>query len=132
MKKLFASIFSLLLLLSACTPTPADNYQLFSDLNVTPNQTISSPFKITGEAKGILFFEGTFPIRLINQEGKEIAVARAEAQSNWMTEDFVPFIATLTFNSGTSPSGILYFEQDNPSGNPETLVPYEVPIKFAP
>ncbi len=77
-----------------------------------------------------MFFEGTFPIRLIDQDGKEIVVTHAEAQSDWMTEDFVPFIATMTFNAGSATSGILYFEQDNPSGNPEMLVPYEVPVTF--
>ena len=62
-----------------------------------PNQTISSPLVLEGEARGVWFFEASFPARLFDDDGNEIAVAIAQAQGEWMTEDFVPFLATLEF-----------------------------------
>ena len=52
-------------------------------------------------------------------DGNVIAQGHAEAQSNWMTEDFVPYIATLTFvvPAGVT-DGVLYLRKDNPSGLP--------------
>lgn len=84
-------------------------------------QTITSPIVITGKAKGNWFFEGTFPVALTKDDGTIVATAAAKAQGDWMTSDYVPFTATLTFvapqpSTGSS-TGYLVFKNDNPSGD---------------
>ncbi|MCI0566340.1 hypothetical protein L0Y46_04065 [bacterium] len=98
--------------------------------NPRPNQEIASPLTITGRARGTWFFEASFPIKLLDENGKEIAVYHAEAQSDWMTENFVPFKAVLTFTAPSEGKGTLVLMKDNPSGLPEHDDELRVPVRF--
>jgi hypothetical protein len=104
----------------AAIPTP-----LADDLIVIeqplPESVVYSPLKITGRARGTWFFEASFPIVLTNWDGLIIAQAPAQATTDWMTTDWVPFEATLVFNVDTSVSsrGALILRKDNPSGLPQ-------------
>lgn len=91
---------------------------------------ISSPLTIKGEARGTWYFEASFPVRLLNSDGKEIAVAPAQAQGEWMTEEFVPFEVVLQFSPPTTSTGTLVLEKDNPSGLPEHANELRVPVRF--
>lgn len=93
-----------------------------------PGETITSPLVVTGEARGYWFFEASFPVRLLDAKGNEIAISPAQAQGEWMTEDFVPFSVTLTFTNETAGSGTLILQKDNPSGLPEHEDALVVPI----
>ena len=99
--------------------------------NPRPNQGISSPLVLAGQARGIWFFEASFPARLFDGNGNEIAVAIAQAQGEWMTENFVPFLTTLEFQMPATETGTLVFEKDNPSGWPEHDDRLVMPIRFA-
>ena len=94
------------------------------------NATIASPFEITGEARGNWYFEASFPIKLLDKDGKEIGSAIAGAQSDWMTENFVPFKAILEFTASYSGDVSLVFMKDNPSGSPENDAEFSVPVKI--
>lgn len=94
------------------------------------NETIESPLKIEGMARGPWFFEASFPIRLLDPDGNELAVAIATALSDWMTTSFVPFEATLEFDPGNLSEGSLVFEKDNPSGLPENDQSFVLPVFF--
>ncbi len=98
--------------------------------NPRPNQIISSPLLIAGEARGAWFFEASFPVELSDQNGNIIARGIATAQSEWMTENFVPFIAKLEFSALTSQKGILTLKKDNPSGLSENDDKLIVPVIF--
>ncbi len=94
------------------------------------NGRLRSPLLIVGEAR-LWYFEATFPIRLLNEAGREIAVGYASADGEWMTEDWVPFTAELTFSPQPLGSrGTLVLEKDNPSGLPENDDRVEIPVKF--
>jgi len=104
-----------------------------------PNQGITSPLTLTGEARGVWYFEASFPIILTDWDGRIIAEHYAEAQSEWMTENFVPFEGVLEFEKpysdmGTIPDfmkrGTLILKKDNPSGLPEHDDALEIPILF--
>lgn len=95
-----------------------------------PGVSIKSPLEISGEARGYWFFEASFPIHLFDASGNKIATAIATAQGDWMTQDFVPFEATLIFESVLTSRGMLIFEKDNPSGLPQNADELHVPIKF--
>lgn len=96
-----------------------------------PNQKVSSPLTITGEARGNWFFEASFPVVLTDWDGRIIAQGIATAKSEWMTTDFVPFEATLTFLVDTtaySNRGTLILQKDNPSGLPANDDALEIPV----
>jgi hypothetical protein len=96
-----------------------------------PNQTVTSPLTITGQARGYWFFEGDFPIVLIGSQGGNILVeSHATTESDWMTEEFIPFNATIEFESPGTGAGILILEKDNPSGLPENFDSLTIPVKF--
>jgi hypothetical protein len=103
------------------------------------NEVIFSPLTITGEARGYWFFEASFPIVLTNWDGLIIAEGYAQATDEWMTEDFVPFTASIAFDSPYRVGdpdfmrrGTLILQKDNPSGLPEHDDALEMPITFAP
>jgi len=99
-----------------------------------PNQEISSPLAIYGEAIGTWFFEADFPIALTNLDGLIIAEGFATAKTDWMTEEFVQFEATLTFDvdiEAFSNKGYLILQKDNPSDLPENDDALKVPVVFS-
>lgn len=96
------------------------------------NGSVSSPLVVEGEARGSWFFEATFPVVLTNWDGLIIAEGFATAQEDWMTEDFVPFTAELTFSVDTAVStrGSLILQKANASGLPENDDAYEITVYF--
>lgn len=95
------------------------------------NATATSPLIISGKARGMWFFEASFPVKLFDLNGVLLGTAIAQAQGDWMTQDFVPFIASLQFTSPTTTNkGILVLEKDNPSGLVEHDDALEVPVFF--
>ncbi len=96
-----------------------------------PGQLVTSPLTVRGQARGWWYFEADFPVRLLDGQGKELTVAIAQAKGEWMTENYVPFEATLTFEVPNGGEGTLVFEKDNPSGLIENADEVRVPIRFA-
>ena len=95
-----------------------------------PNTDIKSPLRIVGEARGNWFFEGSFPILLIDENGRKIAEHYASAKSDWMTENFVPYEALLEFTVPHTPTGTLVLKKDNPSGLLEHDAEVRIPVRF--
>jgi hypothetical protein len=99
----------------------------------TPGSIVTSPITITGKARGYWYFEASFPITIVNWNGLIIGEGIAQAQGDWMTEDFVPFSATLTYDFPEDTPyrrGAIILQKDNPSGLPENDDALEVPIEF--
>jgi hypothetical protein len=96
-----------------------------------PNQIITNPLVIEGEARGTWFFEGDFPVILTDWDGLIIGEGFATAKGEWMTEEFVSFSANLDFEIPEGKNiGILLLKKDNPSGLPEHDDALEVPVLF--
>ncbi|HEY5383362.1 MAG TPA: Gmad2 immunoglobulin-like domain-containing protein [Candidatus Paceibacterota bacterium] len=115
----------------ATTTATSDVSELILVSNPTPNQHISSPLGITGKARGNWYFEATFPIELIDANGKVIAQGAGRALSDWTTTDFVPFSTTLSFPAQPAGSrGTLVLTNDNPSGDPTKQKELDVPVQF--
>lgn len=96
-----------------------------------PNSEIQSPLMVTGEARGYWFFEASFPVELVDWDGKIIAQGIATAEGEWMTNDFVPFKAELTFTTDPetySNKGTLILRKENPSGLPENDDSIKIPV----
>lgn len=105
----------------------------------TADEVVESPLMITGEARGMWYFEATFPIVLTDWDGRIIAEHYATASGTWMTEDFVPFSAEVAFESPYQAGdpefmqrGSLILQRANPSDLPENDAAIEIPVRFAP
>ena len=98
--------------------------------NPRPNQIINSPLTVEGDARGFWFFEGDFPIKLLDEAGNTLLIAIAKAEGEWMTEDFVHFKVEIEFSVPEVKHGTLILEKDNPSGLPENADQLSVPILF--
>lgn len=95
------------------------------------NGTISSPLLVTGEARGPWFFEATFPLVLVDWDGRIIAEGYATAEDDWMTESFIPFSGTLEFETPEfNERGTLILQKANASGLPEHDDAIEIPVQF--
>jgi len=104
-----------------------DKIKVFSPL---PGELVKSPLIVTGAARGFWYFEASFPVRLYDENGNELTITPAQAQGEWMTTEFVPFSATLTFTAPETKHGMLVLEKDNPSGLPEHDEEIELPVRF--
>lgn len=94
------------------------------------DMVVSSPLVVTGEARGMWYFEANFPVTLLDADGKPVVSSYAQAQGEWMTEQFVPFRTELTFTAPASATGTLVLEKANPSGLPEHAGELRIPVRF--
>jgi hypothetical protein len=118
---------------TTASTTNSDVSDLIRLTSPQPGTEITSPVTITGEARGTWYFEASFPVSLTDWNGKIIAQGVAQAQSDWMTTDFVPFKVTLIYKTSdisgqNSNKGTLILKKDNPSGLPENEKSLEVPV----
>lgn len=104
-----------------------------------PNGVVSNPLMLSGQARGYWYFEASFPIIITNWDGLIIAEGYATADGDWMTEEFVPFTASVEFENpyvvgqpDFMKRGSLILKKDNPSALPENDNALEIPIFFAP
>ncbi|MDD2753421.1 MAG: Gmad2 immunoglobulin-like domain-containing protein [Candidatus Portnoybacteria bacterium] len=94
------------------------------------NAIVQSPLKVAGRARGAWYFEASFPVKLFDGQGRQLAIKPAQAQSDWMTTEFVPFEVVLEFTLPQTATGMLVLEKDNPSGLPEFEDSISLPVRF--
>lgn len=93
---------------------------------------VSSPVKLSGQARGPWYFEASFPIQVIAADGATVlGQGHASAKGEWMTSAFVPFSATVQFDRGEQISGFIRLQKDNPSGDPVRDEHVDIPVVFA-
>jgi hypothetical protein len=119
---------------SGANPTPVGS-AVTDDMIVlydpAPGARIDSPVRVRGKARGPWYFEASFPVILKDQNGTILAQVPAQAQSEWMTTDWVEFDVTIPFTpplSGTK--GTLILQKDNPSGLPQYDDEREITVYF--
>lgn len=93
-----------------------------------PGAVTGKQFTVTGQARGTWFFEASFPIKVLDKSGKELTVSIAQAQSDWMTESFVPFRANVTIPETYIGPATLVLQKDNPSDIREKDASISFPI----
>jgi hypothetical protein len=113
------------------TETVSDSSDMIRVSTPLPNVLVQSPIKVTGEARGTWYFEASFPVKVLDSNGVVLATVPAQAKGEWMTEEFVPFEATLTFDTPTTETGTIVFQKDNPSGLPENERSVSIPVYFS-
>lgn len=95
-----------------------------------PNQEILSPVDIQGSARGNWFFEATFPVKILGENGEILLESYVQADGEWMSEDFVPFSRRVEFDKKGNLRGTIVLQKSNPSGLPEHDDFLRVPVKF--
>lgn len=91
---------------------------------------VKSPLTITGRAKGFWFFEASFPVKIVDANDNTLGQHYAQAQGEWMTVEFVPFVSLLSFKESPTATGFLVLQRDNPSGLPEYDQEVRFPVRF--
>jgi hypothetical protein len=99
-------------------------------INIKQDDVVASPLIVSGRAKGTWYFEGEFPIRIMDGQGNFFAEGNAIAKGEWMTPNWVPFEATLKFQKPSTKNGFLYLMKNDPSGMPQNSYSVSVPIRF--
>ena len=94
----------------------------------TPGSVTGKEFTIIGKARGTWFFEASFPIELIDENGQSLFVTHADAESDWMTQDFVSFKAVIKTPKSYIGAAVLILKKDNPSGIAEKDASMAFPI----
>lgn len=106
---------------------PSDTIEVTSP---APNALVQPPLHIAGRARNPWYFEGQFPVELLDSAGTVLAKAPAQAGGDWTGGGFVPFSLTLNFPAPTTTAGLLIFKNDNPSGDPSKDIIFAIPLRF--
>ena len=94
-----------------------------------PGAVVGKEFFVIGKARGNWYFEATFPVEVLDKDGKQLFATYAQAQGEWMTTEFVPFKSEpiKIIESYIGPA-TLVLHKDNPSGLPEHDASISFPI----
>ncbi len=99
--------------------------------NWNDNKIIGDPFTLTGEIPGSWSFESQFSVEILDKDGIVIAQNSATLQSDWMTDDFVPFAVTFDYETPVNgKAGSIVLHKDNPSGLSQNDDSIQIPVKF--
>ena len=97
------------------------------------NMTVSSPIELHGEARGYWFFEASAPVVVVDWDGRIIGEGYVTAEEDWMTEAFVPFSGSVTYELPEDTPykrGAVILRRDNPSDLPENDAAVEISVIF--
>ncbi|PKN02779.1 hypothetical protein CVU76_01985 [Candidatus Dojkabacteria bacterium HGW-Dojkabacteria-1] len=84
--------------------------------NVKHGDEIELGYVIRGSVTGSWYFEGEFPVRVLNEEMEVVETLIAFAKEDWMTSERVPFELEVDFPLIADSYIVLRFEKSNPSG----------------
>lgn len=82
---------------------------------------------IAGSARGNWYFEASFPVEIVAENGITLAQFPIQAQGDWMTTDFVPFTEEVALGDYEGKVTVI-LHKDNPSGLPEHDASVAIPI----
>jgi len=80
-----------------------------------PSAIVGKQFTVSGKARGYWFFEASFPIQVLDKDGKILVSSFATAEDEWMTTEFVNFSADVSIPENYIGLATLVLNKDNPS-----------------
>lgn len=110
-------------------PPPVSNEKIVVD-TPKPGDLVGNPVVVSGRARGYWYFEASFPVEIVDANGKRLAMVPMQAIGEWMTEEFVPFSSPVAFATTSAATGTIILHKDNPSGDPERDESVSIPIRF--
>lgn len=95
-----------------------------------PGAVVGKEFSVIGKARGNWFFEASFPVEVLDKEGKVLTTSIASPRNgeDWMTTELVNFKADVKIPSTYIGKGTLVIKKDNPSGLSEHDASVSFPI----
>lgn len=90
----------------------------FSITSPSAGATTTSPLVVTGVAPSDWYFEAVFEAVLLDAQGKVLAEAPAQAQSEWTTPGPVPFKVNFTYAISSTQPGTIVLTEDQ-TGEPD-------------
>lgn len=93
-----------------------------------PGAVTGKSFSVVGKARGMWYFEASFPVKVLDRDGKVLAQVPAQAQGEWMTSEFVPFKVDIQVPDSYIGPATLVLQKDNPSGLPQNDASISFPI----
>lgn len=91
-----------------------ENPQTFSSI-INHGDTVTANQVITGSVPGFWFFEGDFPVELVDNNDVVFATVIATSSEDWMTTDIIPFTITTPENLSYTGPGKMIFKRNDPS-----------------
>ncbi|HEY0221182.1 MAG TPA: Gmad2 immunoglobulin-like domain-containing protein [Candidatus Paceibacterota bacterium] len=93
-----------------------------------PGAVTGKEFSIVGEARGTWYFEASFPLKVLDKDGKILFQGPVQAEGEWMTQNFVPFKVDIKVPQSYIGKATIVLSNDNPSGLPENDKSISFPI----
>jgi hypothetical protein len=94
-----------------------------------PDAVVGKEFSVIGQAAG-WYFEGVFPIDVLDKDGKVLWQGPAIATKDWMTSELVTFKADVRLPQDYIGPATLILRKDNPSGDPQYDASASMPINI--
>jgi len=94
------------------------------------NQLIQTPLLIKGRARGPWYFEGMFPIDILDGNGNLVKQAIIEAEDDWMTNELVSFETEVDFKKPDTKTGTIVFHKANLAGIPGAANEVRIQVRF--
>jgi hypothetical protein len=92
---------------------------------------ISSPARIAGNVTGGgWFFEGSFPVKVLDGDGRVLGQGLATTTGEWMSTGTVPFSTVIPFMTPRFTTGMIVLLKDNPSGLSQNAESLSIPVRF--
>jgi len=83
--------------------------------NLNSGDKVISGYEVKGSVTGSWFFEGSFPVKILDREGDVLGTVIARTDEDWMTEEEVSFSLVLDIDLEEESVLILKFMKSNPS-----------------
>ena len=83
--------------------------------NLDSGESVKTGTEIRGSVAGNWYWEGVFPVLVIDREGNQLATLMAQAQTDTYTSDIISFAFPLDVEVEEDSVVILKFEKSNPS-----------------
>lgn len=85
------------------------------------NDTVTAGQTITGSVPGFWFFEGSFPVDLVDGDGNVFVTVLATSPEDWMTPEIIPFTITLPETLAYTGTGKIVFTRNDPSDGESSI-----------
>ncbi|MBP9711428.1 MAG: hypothetical protein KBD55_00105 [Candidatus Pacebacteria bacterium] len=93
----------------------------------TSGAVTGKEFKVSGQARAF-YFEGSFPVEILDKDGKRLFIGPAQALGEWMVDDLVPFEIMVKVPESYIGPATVVLHKDNPSDMRELDASVSFPI----
>lgn len=97
-----------------------------------PNEEVSSPFELSGQAVGDWYSSGFLNVKLVDEHDNILISKLVKATADTNTEGMVPFAAAIEYDASRSAIGRLIIERTNPNFTRGQLGPMFIPLRLKP